>query len=202
MIPKITLNEILNGRKPKILTTTTGKYEDGQLPIEQARILLSILTVEKPSLVVEFGTFMGHTTLLMANNLVGAEIHTIDLPQDNIETELPKDDLHLITRRVVGREFAGRTTKSDIIQHFGDSATMNMDFAEGADFFFIDGSHTYAYAKSDTIRCMVYAGKPATFLWHDCDDSHQGVVDALLYFREKGWDIRRIEGTPLAYLKL
>ena len=203
MIPTITLEEILAGRKPRILNTCTGKYEDGQLPPDQAKILLSILTVENPKLVVEIGTYFGHTTLLMAKNLIGAKIHTIDLPENDTTTHLPKDDEHLINRRVVGREFAGRELPSDIFQHFGDTASMQFEFASGATFFFIDGSHTYAYAKSDTIKCAVYAGEHPTFLWHDCDDQHPGVVQALEEFREKrNLDIRRIAGTPLAYLKL
>jgi len=49
---------------------------------------------------------------------------------------------------------------------------------------------------------MVYAAKRATLLWHDCDDAHPGVVQALEEFRERGYNIKRIDGTPIAYLKL
>lgn len=199
-IPTIKLSEILSNKSPKILTTATGQYEDGQLPPDQALALLSILTVEQPKKVIEIGTYFGHTTMLMASNLIGSEIHTVDLPLDSTDTALTKGDEHLIARRVVGREFAGKSTPSTITQHFGDSAVMDMDFAEGADFFFIDGSHTYEYAKSDTIRCMACASAGATLLWHDCDAGHPDVVQALQEFRAMGYDIKRIDGTPIAYL--
>jgi hypothetical protein len=38
------------------------------------------------------------------------------------------------------------------------------------------------------------------FVWHDCDNAHPGVAKFLSEWRKKGFDIRRIEGTPLAFL--
>jgi hypothetical protein len=39
------------------------------------------------------------------------------------------------------------------------------------------------------------------FLWHDCDDSHPGVVRYIFECRRRGMDIKRIAGTPIAYWK-
>jgi predicted O-methyltransferase YrrM len=138
---------------------SVARYEDGMLPSEQALALLSILVAEAPNEVLEIGTYMGHTTRQMAENLEAATIHTFDLPE-NYSTEaetketLVKDDIHLIRNRVVGREFKGQSCASRIQQHFADTANWNFGEAGKTTFFFIDGAHTYEYCKSDTEKCF------------------------------------------------
>lgn len=203
-IPEISLDEILGDRKP-VIQLAVQKYDDGMLPSHQAMALLSVLVAESPKVVLEIGTFMGHTTRQMAENLESATIHTVDLPQDfsaehDPGQELPKDDFHLIKRRIVGREYRDRPCAARIVQHFADTA--HWDFAvEKPDFFFIDGSHTYEYCKNDTEKCLALSGRRGVFLWHDCDDTHPGVVRYIAECRKQGMDIRRISGTPIAYWK-
>src|SRR4029077_17463683 len=98
------------------------RYEDGMLPSNEAMALLSILVAESPDEVLEIGTYMGHTTRQIAETLETAIIDTVDLPEDfsvepDPEQNLPKDDFHLITRRIVGREFKGHPRASRIKQH-------------------------------------------------------------------------------------
>jgi hypothetical protein len=203
-IPVISLDQILGDRKPTI-RLSVQKYEPGMLPSEQAMVLLAILVAESPSEVLEIGTFMGHTTRLMAENLENAIIHTADLPENfspdnDPEKALVKDDFHLINARTVGREFKSRPCSKRIVQHFVDTATW--DFAVGdPSFFFIDGSHTYDYCKNDSEKCFAVSGGKGVFLWHDCDDTHPGVVRFIKECRAKGMDIRLILGTPIAYWK-
>jgi predicted O-methyltransferase YrrM len=78
--------------------------------------------------VLEIGTYMGHTARQMVENLETATIHTVDLPETfcaerDAQQSLPKDDFHLIERRVVGREFKGHSCANRITQHFADTAT-------------------------------------------------------------------------------
>ena len=176
------------------------------LPIDQLAILLAILVAEQPAEVLEIGTFMGHTTRQMAEALETATIHTVDLPETNSPAELeavglPKDDLHLIGRRVVGREFKTLPIASRIRQHFGDTATWSFREAGQSTFFFIDGSHTYEYAKHDSEACYEMCGGRGVFLWHDCDPTHPGVERLITEWRSLGRDVRRIGGTTLAYWK-
>jgi hypothetical protein len=204
-IPEITLDEILGTRKAEI-KLCLQKYEDGRLPDREAMILLSILAAENPKEVLEIGTFMGHTTRAMAENLNDSIIHTVDLPPDfsacqSSKEGPPKDDFHLIARRVVGRDFKGQSVEARIRQHFGDTAAMNFQEFGKASFFFIDGSHTYEYCKQDSEKCYALCGGVGTFLWHDCDAMHPGVVKFILEWRGLGRNISRIEGTTLAYLK-
>ena len=205
LIPETPLGEILGNRKVAI-KLYVQKYEDGMLPNHEALALLSILVAEKPGEVLEIGTFMGHTTRVMAENLPDAIIHTVDLPPDfspdqDAKEGPPKDDFHLIGRRVVGREFKGLTVESRIRQHFGDTAKINFKEFGGPTFFFIDGSHTYEYCKQDSEKCFALCGETGTFLWHDCDAGHPGVIKFITEWRALGRNIARIEGTAIAYWK-
>lgn len=204
-IPEVSLDEILGTQKATI-KVNVQKYEDGMFPSHEAMALLSILVAENPKEILEIGTFMGHTTRAMAENLPESIIHTVDLPPNypvpsSNDPNLPKDDFHLIERRVVGREFKGHPVAARIRQHFGDTATL--DFAECGHptFFFIDGAHTYEYCKQDSEKCLALGGGRGTFLWHDCDGSHPGVLRFITEWRSLSRNILRIKGTAIAYWK-
>jgi hypothetical protein len=204
-VPEVSLDEILGDRRPTIRLSVT-RYEDGMLRSSEAMVLLSILVAEHPKSVLEIGTYMGHTTRQMAENLEAAIIHTVDLPEAfsgecNAKQSLPKDDFHLIKRRVVGREFKGQSGAGRIVQHLADTATWRFEEAGHPTFFFIDGSHTFEYCKNDSEKCFDLCGGRGVFLWHDCDEIHPEVVRFLLEWRHLGRDIRRISGTALAYWK-
>ncbi|MGA2248219.1 MAG: class I SAM-dependent methyltransferase [Verrucomicrobiota bacterium] len=204
-IPTVTLDEILGVQKA-LISVEIQKYEDGMLPAHEAIALLSMLVAESPKEVLEIGTFMGHTTKAMARNLPGGLIHTVDLPPDFAAQEpanpaIPKDDFHLIRKRVVGREFKGQPVEVRIKQHFGDTAKIDFQEFGRPDFFFIDGSHTYEYCKQDSEKCHQLCNGRGTFFWHDCDESHPGVVKFVNEWRAAGRKISRIHGTNLAYWK-
>jgi hypothetical protein len=204
-IPEVKLLTIIGDRKPSIQITVRN-YEDGMLPTEHAIALLAIAVAEKPKEILEIGTFCGHTTNLLAQNLRDALIHTIDLPIDfSAETDrsqnIPKDDFHLIRQRIVGREYKNQPGSERIVQHFGDTADYNFSLIGNANFFFIDGSHTYEYCKNDSEKCYRLCNGKGTFLWHDCDISHMGVLRFLNEWRTSGRNIVRIQGTSLAYFK-
>jgi hypothetical protein len=204
-IPQMAIGEILGSRKPHIRLSVQA-YEEGMLPSDEAMVLCSLLVAEEPSAVLEIGTFMGHTTKLMAMNLPNATIHTVDLPLDyspdsDPVSHLAKDDFHLISSRKVGREFLDTEYASRIHQHFGDTARWDFNQAQGATFFFIDGAHSYDYCKSDSEKCFALCGGKGVFAWHDCDDRHPGVIQMLREWRALGRNVVRVENTPIAYWK-
>ncbi len=209
LIPTVTLADLLDatlGNARAVLNFDLTRYEDGRLPVHDALALLSLLAAEAPAEALEIGTYMGHTTKAMAQNLPAAIIHTVDLPPDfsesnNSDPKLPKDDFHLIERRVVGREFKGQPVERRIKQHFGDTAKINFQEFGRPTFFFIDGSHTYEYCKQDSEKCFALCGGRGVFLWHDCDGGHPGVIKFVLEWKAAGRDIHRISGTSLAYWK-
>jgi hypothetical protein len=204
-IPEISLGELLGDRKSQI-KLSVARFEDGRIPDDQALCLVAIAVDAMPREVLEIGTFMGHTTRQLAENLPNSIIHTVDLPESfspdhDPDRTMPKDDLHLVARRQVGREFRGQLCAGRIRQHFGDTA--NWDFAQAgaATFFFIDGAHTYEYCKNDSEKCFALCGGKGVFLWHDCDRRHPGVVQFVAEWRKLGRDLRRISGTPLVSWK-
>lgn len=204
IVPVVTLETLLNGSKPTI-SLNIGSKEDGAMPYYQAIPFVSLLVKHNPSVVLEVGTFLGHTTKLVAQNLPQATVHTFDLPPDFLSkqdtvTHLNKDDFHLIEKRKTGREFLGTPYEVRIQQHLGDTATIDFTVAQGSTFFFIDGSHTYDYCKNDSDKCYELCKGKGVFIWHDCDFAHPGVVQFVNEWRTLGRNIVRIEGTPLAYL--
>ena len=126
---------------------------------------------------MEIGTFIGHTTKLLAMNLPEAIIHSVDLPLDFIlEQEkvaaATKDDFHLIARREVGREYRGSSYEARIRQHFVDTAAWNFKEAAGATFIFIDGDHSYEGVKTDFELCAPFLSPNAPVLFHDSAWEH------------------------------
>jgi len=204
-LPTISLDELLGDRKPRI-SLNAMRYEEGMLPSRDAFVLLASFAAESPREVLEIGTFMGHTTRLLAENCETATIHTIDLPPDysaekDREGGIPKDDFHLIGRRVVGREFLGQECSARIKQHFADTAILDFQEVGSPTFFFIDGSHTYEYCKNDSEKCFELCKGKGVFFWHDVNDLHPGVVRFVNEWRKMGRDIRRVKDTDLGYWK-
>jgi len=205
VIPVVSLESVLGERKVEVKFQMM-KCEDGMMPVRDAFALLSILVAERPSEVLEIGTYMGYTTRALAENLDAGIVHTVDLPLDfsvknETKNEMPKDDFHLINRRVVGREFKGSALERKIRQHFGDTAEIDFKQFGRPTFFFIDGAHTYEYCKNDFEKCFALCPAGGTFFWHDCDMSHPGVVRSISELRQAGHNVVRIDGTALAYWK-
>lgn len=201
-IPIVKINDLI-GQKEPCVTITIKSLDEGMLPINQLLVLLAIIVTENPQEVLEIGTYMGNTTKLIAENLPSCLIHTVDLPlETNGQNEIiPKDDFHLINKRIVGRDYKGLTCERRIHQLLVDTAEWDFKEAANASFFFIDGSHTYEYVKNDSEKCLSVCRKDAVFVWHDCDDDHPGVIKFINEWILLGRSIVRIGGTPFAYWK-
>ena len=202
-IPVVELAQLLEGPKRNVIIGSIA-IEDGAMPFLDVLATIAIATAANPGVVLEIGTFIGRTTSCLAENLPSATIHTVDLPPDfdpgsDAETRLKKDDFHLIASRTVGRCFRGTPLESRIVQHFGDTASWDFGKAAGAELFFIDGSHTYDYVRNDTERCRALCPGKGTFIWHDCDPTHPGVVRFLNEEIKKGHRIFRVAGTSVAF---
>jgi hypothetical protein len=181
---------------------------DGSTPYRDLIAILSLAKNQSPRAALEFGTYFGSTTVNLALNLPDATIHTIDLPEDPSEANAllegkPVNDLHLIKGRQLGKSFRGTAVEKRIVQHQGDTGTYDYSvIQEPVTFFLIDGSHTYEYARSDTLRSFALAKGESSFLWHDCDEFNPGVLKWLLEMVDAGLPVVRIENTSLACMKI
>jgi hypothetical protein len=179
-------------------------FTDGALPATDLFALLTLLKEWKPEIVLEIGTFNGATTCAIALNSPNAIVHTVDLPIDFDPLKdqaggIPMDDLHLIHAREVGSAYKTAPEVNNVVQHFADSATWDFAPAMGASFFFIDGSHTYEYAKNDTEKCVAIGAARSRILLHDCDERHIGVLRYVNELIQKGHRVVRVRNTSLAY---
>jgi hypothetical protein len=181
---------------------------DGSTPYRDLIAILSLAKNQNPRAALEFGTYFGSTTANLSLNLPEATIHTIDLPEDLSEATAlvegkPVNDLHLIKGRQLGKSFRGTAAEQRIVQHLGDTATYDYSLIQGpVSFFLIDGSHTYEYARSDTLRSFALARNECSFLWHDCDEYTPGVLKWLLEMVDAGLPVVRIQNTSLACMKI
>jgi hypothetical protein len=179
----------------------------GSTPVQDVAAILALAVTQRPKAALEFGTFYGSGTVNLARNLPQATVHTIDLPPDQDEAQRliegrPVDDLYLIESRQLGKAFRGTEFEKRIVQHLGDTAAYDYgQIRDEVSFFLIDGSHTYEYAKSDTLKAFGLAGEKATFVWHDCDDTHPGVTRWLGELVDAQLPVCRIEGTAVACMR-
>ncbi len=73
---------------------------------------------------------------------------------------------------------------------------------------FIDGDHSYTGVKVDTEKALDYfraSGKSGMIVWHDCCETHPSWVGVLDYLKREiapFYQVRRVEGTWLAYLRV
>jgi hypothetical protein len=202
-IPEVNISDVVP-QFPIVKVDGRQRYVDGALPHLDLMGLLALLDDWKPDLVLEIGTFNGSTTVAMALNAPRAIIHTVDLPLDfDPDHEelgaMPKDDFHLIKQRRVGEAYASLPEIKNIVQHFADSSKWDFAPVKGASFFFIDGAHTYEYARNDTEKCLSVAAPRSRFLIHDCDQRHPDVVRYVCDLIRQGEKVVRIKNTALAF---
>lgn len=131
----------------------------------------------QPQRVFEIGTFLGYTALLFAANTPeGAQVFTLDLPPNAeagdasfCQLKPTALDHELICEsRLRPICFRGHKGEEKITRLFGDSATFDFSpYAGAVDLFFVDGAHSYAYVRSDTLRAMTCCHPGSVLAWHD-----------------------------------
>lgn len=157
--------------------------------------------------IFEIGTFDGRTTLNMAlQSPPSCSVYTLDLPPDH-ETRfnLAEGDRHMVDKEESGaryRKYADSLPEvtGKIHQLYGDSA--EFDYApweHSCSLVFVDGSHAYEYARSDTMAAMRLVREGGVIVWHDYG-IWEGVTRALEELEAKErWGLCSVRGTSLVY---
>jgi predicted O-methyltransferase YrrM len=192
------------------LKINTDSYFWGTDPSYTKDILaLSILaTLSNAKLIFEIGTLDGYTALHFAmNSAPDAMIYSLDLPQhESIKLKLHAttvDTEHQTSHQLVSKYyFTGLEYQSKIQCLFGDSATFDYTRFHGKiDLFFIDGSHSYEYVKSDTENALLCVRKGGVIAWHDYGRlGVNGVSRWLHEFAKIGNKIYSVPGSSVAYM--
>ena len=158
----------------------------------------------KPRTVIEIGTFRGETTDLLANNLINANIYTLDLPPDfeNHQDRVDPDDLEVLKLRKPGLYIQNSyDTGSLVHQIYGDSAVFDFKgLNQSFDLAFIDGAHSYEYVKNDTEILLPLMNKGGWMIWDDYSFSFPEIIKYVNTFRNQG--AFHIYGTRLAAMQI
>jgi hypothetical protein len=177
-------------------------------PASDIASLCLICQIVKPASVFEIGTLDGYAALHFAlNTREHARIHTLDLPKSNriapaLETTVIDDNFIGISRSMGRLCFEGEETSPKVSCLFGDSATFDFSPFHGKiDFFFIDGSHSYEYVRSDTLNALKCCHPGSVIAWHDYGQMGMSGVDKYLHeLVREGRAIYSVPGGSVAFM--
>ncbi|MBI4021285.1 MAG: class I SAM-dependent methyltransferase [Candidatus Aenigmarchaeota archaeon] len=158
------------GRSAGFLVPPHRSLKDGSLVSEkECEILARLVRMTEPATLFEFGTFEGFSTLILAMNAPkDARIYTLDLPRQIGKTRYPIDRKNM--KYIFSRQAtAFKNPYAKMISCLrGDSAAFDArPFRRQMDFIFIDGCHTYAYARTDATKAFSMLRPKGTIVWHD-----------------------------------
>ncbi|MDO9464983.1 MAG: class I SAM-dependent methyltransferase [bacterium] len=208
IIPNVKLSDLI--LEDVLINICKERKVDGNVSLYELIVINSLIQSYNPSKLFEIGTFNGRTTCNMsANCSPESTVYTLDLPKDRINfTKLPivNGEKIYIKKNVIGCRYLGTDYEKKIVQLFGDSATFDFSqFFNKIDFVFVDGSHSYEYVLNDSKKAIkLLRNRLGVILWHDYG-VWEGVTRVLnfLYKTDRNFkDLKHIEGTSLAYLRL
>jgi len=205
-LPTAKWNQLIDSENFRL---TDLKKNNGNVRISELGIL-SLLAKQcaDHSTIFEIGTFDGRTTLNLAlNSPEHCRVVTLDLPTET-DTKFNVDagEVHFIDKPESGARYKHSQTHASaskkITQQYGDSATYDFTPYHGqCSLIFVDGSHAYDYAISDTINARDMLSPGGIIIWHDYG-VWKGVTQALEEIEEnEKLGLKHIAGTSLVYWK-
>lgn len=137
-------------------------FQGGNTDAVELAYLANIVTVVKPKVCLEIGTFNGRSTLHIALNAPqDAKIYTLDLP--NEDREEPYQNIKLLFDK---EQYSYLRDRIETL--YGDSKTYDFDFLEGSiDFVFIDACHSEDYTLNDSKIALRLLKPRGVIVWHD-----------------------------------
>lgn len=155
--------------------------------------LAALVSSLKPTLIFEFGTYIGRTSRLFAKNSpADTRILTLDLPPDQAGHR-------------IGEAYVGTPEQVKITQCYGDSLTFDCSPWFGkVDFVWIDACHEYRYVLSDTKNALRLCRPGGWIAWHDYRHSAwwSGVTRCVRELHRKIPHICHLYGTTIALLRV
>lgn len=206
LVPENSLDHILPGADcaEVVMLPRLIRSHKWAMPEHELLVLGAIANHIKPKLVVEFGTFRGGSTLVMASNSASdACVITIDLDPTLRKTHEHGTGVGL-SDFDVGCLFRGTRYEKQIEQRFANSVEfMDDDLVGKADLILVDADHTYEFARRDTEKAIKLLKPGGTIVWHDYTWEPQnsecaGVTRTVNEFWETHGNCARIAGTRFA----
>lgn len=205
LLPTVPLDDVLPAASlaEVVMLPRLIRSHEWAMPEHELLTLGAIARMIAPRLVVEFGTFLGGSTLSIAANMPGGRVVTVDIDpsvrrthEHGLGTGLPDFD--------VGCLFRGTRFASMIDQRFANTLTFDTgDLVGRADLVFVDADHTYEFTRRDTAMALTLVRPGGWILWHDYtwEPQHSecaGVTRAVNEFFERHGGCHHIAGTRFA----
>lgn len=199
-IRRIKLKQLLPKADSILVKTNTNQYDCGQMPVSELIAICKIVRHKKPSLIFEFGTYRGGTTLRLAANS-NTEVYTFDLPpkdhNDYSEPLIIDPELDVYPEEP-GIIFRNTPHAQRIHQIFGNSQTHDFSsFYNKVDLVFVDASHRYDFVLRDSMNAFKMIKPDGIIIWHDYEAYAPEVMKALDVVSTR-FPLFHIEGTSLA----
>jgi Methyltransferase domain len=168
--------------------------------------LCLICRLVAPRVIFEIGTLNGYTTQhLISNTPLDAVLYSLDLPAEGAALQLATtfmDGLHIAAHQQSSDQFIVESSPEAARVHrlYGDSATFDYAPYEGkVDLFFIDGAHSYAYVRSDTMNAVKCCKPGSVIVWHDFGRWGTNGVSRWLREYAETHKVYAVPGGSLAY---
>jgi predicted O-methyltransferase YrrM len=164
---------------------------------EETGLVVSLMHEVEPKIVIEFGVQLGRTAKVLLANLPSIERYVgIDVPHhfeptlQNQKSEVPE----------TAGLYARGDPRFDLMLCAEGSSGLQADDLPRCQAVFIDGDHSEAGASHDSDLARMLLQPPGVIIWHDYGNAAAEVTATINGLVRRGWPIRRIEGTWLAYL--
>ena len=209
-LPRSTLSRIVDPQVPVIVHELD--FAPGNVSVAELVAIVQIAKRYQPSTCFEIGTFDGRTTMNLAANVAG-HVYTLDLPFAQLAQaryKITPADRKFIDKAHSGGRFQDSPLQERIVQLYGDSDTFDYEpYRSAIDLVFVDGSHSYEYARNDLDKALLLlrrgpTGTPkGTILLHDYGawEGVTRVAEELRRTDPRFAGLRHISGTTLAILR-
>lgn len=206
-LPQVSWRACTPIRTPRIWEPSKA---NGNVRLSELAILAALAQSCPPHTnLFEIGTFDGRTTLNLALNApLPCPIFTLDLPPDHpTRFAIAPGERHMIDKPAPGARYRARAHThpqpiARIHQLHGDSATFDYTpYEHSCSLVFVDGSHAYDYARSDSQAAQRLVAPDGIVVWHDYGiwEGVTRALEELEHTQRPG--LLNIRGTSLVYWK-
>jgi hypothetical protein len=176
----------------------------GGISLLETFLLVAGIRIVSAKRIFEFGTFLGNTTLNLAENSADdAAIFTLDLDHGSVkglkqdDCDAPLTQIHLAAPDL---DFTRSPARHKIKMLYGNSLDFDCSsWSNSVDLIFVDGGHDVPTASADTENAVSMAtkDKPSCIFWHDYRNRDCEALTRYLDDLSKNLEIFHIEDTML-----
>lgn len=164
-------------------------------------VFIGLVARAKPNVVVEFGVNDGITANELLLRFIDIERYVgIDVPPE-YSADIPKQQLPEIPSEP--GMLVNHDPRFELIVRRHGSLDLTAADLPMCDVAFIDGDHSYKVVVHDSLLAKHIVRQGGIIIWHDAANvATPDVKRALEEFWERGWPIKRVDQTWLAFMEV